>query len=85
MTLNLTVRPFFWRATKLFPEKKSSPEHATAHTGTRTSVRRTRALARRGMDALGVEPGKGRNFGWNHIVTSRRTTPSRSWGHNSTR
>ena len=68
MSLNLTIRPFFWRATKLFPGKEivSRTRDGTHRYTYREFGQRVHALAA-ALDALGVEPGKRvGTFGWNH-------------------
>ena len=68
MTFDLTIRPFFWRATKLFPEQEIvSRTPAGTHRYTyREFGERVQALAS-ALDALGVESGtRVGTFGWNH-------------------
>ncbi|WP_129113473.1 long-chain fatty acid--CoA ligase [Halegenticoccus tardaugens] len=63
----LTLRPFFWRATNLFPETEvvsRGPDGSTRYTY-REFGDRTRALAG-ALSAIGIDPGdRVGTFGWN--------------------
>ncbi|AEN07562.1 o-succinylbenzoate--CoA ligase (plasmid) [halophilic archaeon DL31] len=65
---DLTLEPFFWRATRLFPDREiiSRTSRATERYTYREFGERVRALAG-GLAELGIESGdRVGTFGWNH-------------------
>jgi len=68
MPEELTLRPFFWRATRLFPETEVVSRTTTGSTATRTPTSATASGSRprRARAELGVEPGdRVGTLGWN--------------------
>ena len=77
MPTDRTLRPFFWRATNLFPEKEvvSRTRAGTNRYTYADFDERVRSLAA-GLDALGVDEGdRVGTFGWNQV--SRRGSSTR--------